>query len=347
MITVITGTPGAGKTLHAIEKLLLPIVGTSISQNLDGVTVEHPRTIYTNIKGLLIDHVLIDGGDNQGLRDWHLWAKPGSVICFDEVQKVWLPRPAGSKVPEDIQALETHRHMGVDFILITQNVMLVDRNMQALINRHLHVRRMANMGLAIVYEWDHCSKGLLYTKAITKTPWKYKKKVFQLYHSADLHTKQPRSIPGLVWFVVLGLVALLFLGPSMYKRMQDRFNPSQVALNVKPGTTPNQLAKSTSGGVMVGSGGISPDERTDFNPRISSRPWTAPAYDDLRKVVALPLITGAICLNHDCTCYHHSRALQIAKEICADWAASPSFDPYTPDESHAPLLPSRNDSPPA
>ena len=165
MITVITGTPGAGKTLYTIEKLLLPLVGSTISQQSeDGVVTTHPRTIYTNINGLLLDHELIDGGDKQGLRDWHKWAKPGSVIVFDEVQRHWKPRANGSAVPADIEALETHRHMGVDFIIITQNVMLVDKNIHALGGRHLHVRRIANMPMAIVYEWDHVSRGLLYAK---------------------------------------------------------------------------------------------------------------------------------------------------------------------------------------
>ena len=103
----------------------------------DDVTTMHPRVIYTNIRGLLIDHELIDAGDNQGLGDWHKWAKPGAVIVFDEFQRAWPPRPNGSKVPEEIQALDTHRHMGVDFILITQNVINTDRHVHGLVGRHL------------------------------------------------------------------------------------------------------------------------------------------------------------------------------------------------------------------
>ena len=209
MITIITGTPGAGKTLYTIEKLLQPLVGASITYTNDqGQEVTAPRTIYTNINGLLLDHEKIDGGDNQGLRDWHQWAKPGAVIVFDEVQRHWQPRANGSKVPDDIQALETHRHMGVDFIIITQNVMLVDRNIHALAGRHLHVRRIANMPMAIVYEWDHVSRGLLYAKSLTKSPWRYSKKIFKLYKSAEVHTKQPRKVPGLVWFLLAAVVAL-------------------------------------------------------------------------------------------------------------------------------------------
>lgn len=190
MITIITGTPGAGKTLYAISKLITPLIGATVSgRDVDGKEITVERKIFTNINGALFDHELIDGGDNQGLRDWHKWAKPGSVIVFDEFQKAWPPRANGSKVPDDIQALDTHRHMGVDFVLITQSPMNVDRHIHGLCGRHLHVRRMGNMGLTIVYEWDHCSRSLMYSKSIAKSPWRFDKSVFKLYKSAELHTK--------------------------------------------------------------------------------------------------------------------------------------------------------------
>lgn len=223
MITIITGVPGSGKTLYTIEKLLLPLVGTSVKgRDEHGNEIEIPRTIYTNINGLQIDHELIDGGDNEGLRDWHKWAKPGAVIVFDEFQKAWPPRANGSKVPDDIQALDTHRHMGVDFILITQSVMNVDRHVHALCGRHLHVRRIANMPFAVVYEWDHCSKSLMFSKSLAKQAWRYDRKVFKLYKSAELHTKQPRRVPALLWFVLVGLCLMAWLGPSTYYRLKER-----------------------------------------------------------------------------------------------------------------------------
>lgn len=229
MITIITGTPGAGKTLYTVSKLLLPLVGTTVKQEVNGQVVEYPRTIYTNIKGLMIDHELIDGSEKGGLRNWQEWAKPGAVIVFDEVQKVWEPRANGSKVPSDIQALETHRHMGVDFVFITQGLMLTERNLCMLCNRHLHVRRVGNMKLAIVYEWDHASRALLFAKAFAKSPWRYDKKVFKLYRSADLHTKQPRKLPSLIWFLLAGVVAMAVLAPTFYGRMQERIGVPQAA----------------------------------------------------------------------------------------------------------------------
>ncbi len=230
MITIITGVPGAGKTLYTIDKLIRPLLGQTITyKDANGEDVTAPRTIYTNINGALFDHELIDGGDNQGLRDWHKWAKPGSVIVFDEFQKIWPPRANGSKIPEEVQTLDTHRHMGVDFILVTQNVMNTDRHIHALGGRHLHVRRVGNLKLAVVYEWDHVSRSLQFSKAITKSPWRYDKRVFDLYRSAEAHTKQPRKVPTLVWFVLAGLVAMAYLGPTVYHRFQERTNPTAKA----------------------------------------------------------------------------------------------------------------------
>lgn len=256
-ITLITGVPGSGKTLYAIDKLLRALIGATSDKVLENGDVQKiPRILYTNINGLLLDHEQIEGGgvwntlsstsplhshlgtaDNsvelsgktwvyegnpQGLRNWIQWAKPGSVICYDEFQKFWPPRPNGAPIPPDLQTLDTHRHMGVDFILITQNCMNVDRHILGLVDRHLHVRRVANMNMAVVYEWDHASKSLLYKNALTKSPWRYNKGVFKLYKSAELHTKQKRNLPGLVWFVLIGICGAVYATPTLYNRIHDR-----------------------------------------------------------------------------------------------------------------------------
>lgn len=291
MITVITGTPGAGKTLYAISKLLLPLIGTHVPvTDEDGVVTLHPRVIYTNIRGLLIEHELIDAGDNQGLRDWHEWAKPGAVIVFDEFQKAWPPRPNGSKVPDDIQALDTHRHMGVDFILITQNVINTDRHVHGLVGRHLHVRRMANTHLCIVYEWDHCSRQLLYAKSLTKQPWRYSKKVFKLYRSADAHTKQPRKVPGLVWFILAGVIGLAYLGPSTYNRLQERIAGG----TAKPAPAVQSAALASA---------IAPGAAASAEEKVSSGEGVAtPATKQ-------PVLAGCVRSKNRCSCYDESGKL--------------------------------------
>lgn len=295
MITIITGTPGAGKTLYTIEKLLISLVGTSITYtNSEGEEVTAPRTIYTNINGLLLDHELIDGGDNQGLRDWYKWAKPGSVIVFDEVQRHWKPRANGSAVPPDIEALETHRHMGVDFILITQNVMLVDKNIHALAGRHLHVRRLATTHMAIVYEWDHVSRGLLYAKSLMKSPWRYSKKTFKLYKSAEVHTKQSRSIPGAVWFIVAALAGVSVFAPITYARLTERMS----------GKPAEQQAKTPSAGIGP-------------RPAAPQQPASAPAAPTPQPPIAAasaPVFAGCMATRERCECFD-TQGQKVEKDL--------------------------------
>jgi zona occludens toxin (predicted ATPase) len=254
MITLITGTPGAGKTLYAVSKLLRELVGSTVKKTEpDGTVIDVPRRILTNINGLLLDHELIGPDSGGGLEDWHKWAKPGDVICYDEVQRSWTPRANGSKVPDYIAALETHRHMGVDFILLTQNPMLIDKNVTALVGRHLHVRRFGGIGAAIVYEWDHCSRSLLFSKSIAKHTFKYDKKVFQLYKSAELHTKPKTSVPTLAYVALLAVLGSAFLIPYAAGRIGEHSQKVDQALNPKgnqehfqvappqPGTIPASL----------------------------------------------------------------------------------------------------------
>lgn len=286
MITLETGVPGAGKTLYCVDKLMRLLVGTVVHhENESGEKVQTARTIYTNVNGLLLEHEKIGpgaawshdgktdvwsqpvGGDLHGLNNWHEWAKPGSIIVYDEVQKPWPLAASGSKVPPCITALETHRHMGVDFIVLTQHPMLIHANLVRLVGRHLHIRRMGNMGLAIVYEWDSCSKTLLYKNSLSKAAYHYSKDVFQLYKSAELHTKTPRRIPSLVWGALFGLLAFFAFSPSVFSRIGDRISPPKLvskaagnpvaALPVVPPAAPaSGLAAEPVNGTVAGQGPV-------------------------------------------------------------------------------------------
>lgn len=234
MITVLTGTPGDGKTLYAVDKILRPLVGSTVEADLDGELVTIDRTIYSNINGLVLDHELIDGSETGGLRNWHEWAKPGAVIVFDEVQKVWSPRANGSKVPPDIMALETHRHMGVDFVLITQGPALIDRNLHMLCGRHLHVRRVANLPLATVYEWDAMSRTLNYKSSVRRHKYWFNKAAYKLYKSSVLHTRSPRRLPAVLLGLVVSAGLLAWKGPVVHESLQGKPAAPVEAVAVAP-----------------------------------------------------------------------------------------------------------------
>ncbi len=313
MLTLITGAPGSGKTLMTIAKLLRPLIGKTVTKhNDDGSTTELPRTIYTNIKGLLIDHELID---EARLNTWHEWSPPGAIICFDEVQKPWPPRPNGAKVPDYIQHLETHRHMGVDFILMTQHPLLIDRNVVNLVGRHLHMRRVANMALAVIYEWDHCSRSLLYRNAITKSPWRYDKTVYKLYKSAEVHTKQPRKVPGLVWFILAGLVGFAYLMPTFFDRLGERVQ----------GNTPGVAAKAPSSKTQP-KGELGHDPVSPVAPGAPGAPAQEAAASDRKG------FSGCIAQPGRCVCYTvDGKPTEVEPQICGGM--------FNPARSEVDLLP--------
>lgn len=339
MITLITGTPGAGKTLYCISKLLRDLVGSVVNSTDDsGNHMLVRRRILTNIPGLLLDHEFIGPDVGGGLADWHLWAKPGDVIVYDEVQRSWPPRANGSKVPDYISALETHRHMGVDFIILTQHPMLLDRNVAALTGRHLHVRRFGGIGAAIVYEWDHCSRSLLYSKSLKKFPFKYDKSIFKLYKSAELHTKPKTSIPTLAFVVIGAIAAALYLIPLTVSRIAAKGEQVKPAVKQESSPAPGGPGSSDvppGGGIrpMASANGQSfgSYDWSSFVPRVSYEPRSAPAYDHLRQVVSMPRVVGGYCKSGDCVCYSQQAVAVLWGRDCAQWMFAPRFDPYRHD----------------
>lgn len=227
MLTIITGTPGAGKSLYSVWEEARKVPGSTVEAGERCVShgVEYaagdavPRHLFSNVKGLLIDHTHITADD---LNTWHEWAQPGDVILFDEVQEVWRPRGMGSKVPECIAALEVHRHKGVDLILVTQHPLLVDPNIRRLCNRHLHLRRITKK-TAYVYEWDHCSDPKAVRTAMQGKLWFHPRRGYALYKSAQLHTKPTARLPRVALVGLLAVGGAAYLAPTAIARITERF----------------------------------------------------------------------------------------------------------------------------
>lgn len=224
MISVITGLPGAGKTSWLVDKVIMPLAKNGWLEDAiddEGKPVKIKRKLFTNINGLCLDHEKIGA---EELNTWHEWVKPGDLIVYDEAQKPWPKVPAGTKKPMCISELETHRHYGVDFWLLTQNSNLLNDAPVTLASKHKHVRRVSNSRFATVYEWDGVSKSLVYKNALTKSPWRRSKAVEQMYRSAALHTKQTRALPT-VLFVFLAMLIVFPAGAYWFKgRFEQRFS---------------------------------------------------------------------------------------------------------------------------
>lgn len=258
-IDLTTGVPGAGKTLFTVSEVLRPLVGTTISYS--GRDIPR-RLMIGGVPDLLLQHELVEVPVVQGddYRDdwssidrrpgdaphdvpvradnWWLWCMPGDVIVIDECQRLFRPMPSGRKIPGFIAKLETHRHYGVDFVLVTQHPQLLHANVRNLVGRHRHVRRLFGRGAAMVYEWDHCTHPDK-IKTATKRLWSYRKASFGLYKSAEVHTKH-RSALGLP-LIVLGvsLLALPYLGYKAYRAViGDKLDAGKASVAALPASAP-------------------------------------------------------------------------------------------------------------
>lgn len=237
MLTVITGLPGSGKTAGVVERFLMPLAAKDWKEHAitpDGEKVTVKRRLLTNINGLLLEHEKIDADD---LAKWHEWAKPGDLIVFDEVQKPWPLTGANKEQPKCITELETHRHYGVDMILMTQHPMLINAAIVRLAGQHLHIRKLGNSRFATIYEWDGVSRTLLYKNAFAKKAWRRSKDAEKVYRSSSLHTKQKRAMPTVIFLLLACLIGLPVLVWKFGGNFQERYFGGKPLI---PAATPAQ-----------------------------------------------------------------------------------------------------------
>lgn len=196
MIHLITGLPGSGKSLLAVEL---------INKNLNSESI---RPCYCNINGLDFDALRCFSLDDP--ERWFDFPD-GSIIVIDECQRWFRPRPNGSAVPEAIARMETHRHSGIDLILITQHPRLIDVNVRKLVELHQHMFRPFGMDRRTVLEWNSCNESPEPTQSnnsANKYQKPFDKELFKFYKSATIHTHVKR-LPYKKIGIFLSAIALV------------------------------------------------------------------------------------------------------------------------------------------
>lgn len=200
MITLITGTPGSGKTLYAVSRII-----KEINDNPD-------RPIYTDIKGLRID------GVHDAPDDWRDTPE-GSLIVYDECQyRDMFKRERGRTRYDTILDMTTHRHTGRDIWLITQSPNFLHVDVLAVVGEHIHVDRPMGAKLANLYKWRQAETKpqgrTVKEKAENRSLFKYDKTLFNYYDSVDVDDDKANhkgfKLPWFLW-VSFGGGALLLI----------------------------------------------------------------------------------------------------------------------------------------
>ena len=195
-INLVTGTPGAGKTLYVVREL----VEILLPQN---------RPIYHNIAGLEVQSEYLHEISDEGVRSWFTFPEH-SIFIFDECQRNFPPRNPMSTVPQYISEFETHRHKGMDFYLITQGPSLIDRHIHPLVETHTHLYRPFGLKRSTVFKWNtvNPSPNPKQSRLTSQTRnFVFPKKYFAAYKSASQHTIKPR-IP---WVLILAAPVLIIV----------------------------------------------------------------------------------------------------------------------------------------
>jgi hypothetical protein len=235
MIVLVTGTPGSGKTLFVVSKIL-------------ELQKQFPdRKIYSDIEGLQID------GVEQSPDDWRT-TPDNSIVIYDEAQQHERFR-AGTQANKDevVQKLQVHRHTGHDIWFITQSPRFLNAFVLDLVGEHYHLHRPYGAKLASVYYWRSVRKQpqSLASRELAENEFlfKYPKELFDVYKSATQHNVKLK-IPKKLWMIVGAFVLMgLFVLKMIYS------DGSQKMLNGTLGTgsenTELEVKKETSSSALT------------------------------------------------------------------------------------------------
>ena len=201
--------------------------------------------------------------------------------------------------------MRMHRHHGIDFFLISQAPNLVNAQVLALVEKHLHI--MPHWSGRKLYEWsEYCStpRSTTSKELAVRRPYKLPVQSFDLYESASIHTKPKKTIPIRLYFSVLALIVAPVLVFMASQRVMARSEAPLEAAIV-------QAAPVSTAAVQA--------------PAAPSVP--VPAPENKPAMMPVQMLTASIdwkivsaCLqseNNGCICYGKSaERLVVPKESC-------------------------------
>ena len=336
MLYLITGVPGSGKTLKMISDLMTRDDLKNRPLYLDGIP---------EVDGQIIPNLPIPEGET--MQTWHKWAPTGAILVIDECQRVFRPRPSGSKVPDYVAELETHRHKGIDIFLLTQHPRLIDANVRSLIGHHCHIGK-TSLGVRRMVEWERCANPEANGDIANgvKSVYKLDKKAFGVYKSAEEHTKIKTKRSKVIFILPLVLIVIMFsmfIAYGSYKAYQNRRGkkkqPKQTS--TKPHKTHKRHNPKLNKAANIPNKSRKQPRKTeekpyitqqDYEPRIAERPETAPIYDGMNKAFkAMPWPSACIKSEKGCNCYtdQGTKIKEISKKTCVQYVNDGlPFNPY-------------------
>lgn len=351
-IKLITGVPGAGKTLLALETVLKEVgidsADLSVEEIRAALRAQTVRPVCViGVEGLqpgLFD-TRDDPNDWQDLED-------GTLVLIDEAWKWYGSHDQARKQDDRVLKLAEHRHRGFDFILTCQQPSQLLSFLRGLVGEHVHVTRKFGTSTSVVYSWPHLvddPNGSGYKDRASESVWTQPKAIFALYQSATLHTIK-RKIPFKIWMGVgagvLALCAVIALGFVI------RSAWAQVNAAGAPASAGAPAASSASRSKSKPDQPMTAQEWTAAHtPIIKGVPWSAPVFQGASIQTNPDLLCvssqAADGTDKSCRCYtEQATPAPVPVSVCFTYARHGVYNPYRV-ASKAPRPEPREDEPDA
>ena len=151
MIELYEGVPGSGKSYHAICEKFLPWVrqGRRLYISVDGIYLDR-LALFTGIDLDTLQQQITIWKDSVEVLQAFPHVEPGSAVIIDEAQTVF--RSMQKVEPGLLRWLETHRHYGVDILLMSQDFRQMSQGVTRLIEATVKFRKLAFVGLSKKYQ---------------------------------------------------------------------------------------------------------------------------------------------------------------------------------------------------
>jgi len=312
MIHLITGQPGHGKSLRALE--------------LGLAYLKEGREVFlVRIPG--VDYAATGFKELESLSQWRETPK-GAVIIADEVWRDVPARPVGKAGPEWENELAVHRHSGKDFLLLTQKGDQVSTFVRGLVDQHTHVRRKFGTEVATLLTWDRYQPAVASNAEVRdarKKLWRYPKEIYKLYKSADAHTVK-RNLPWQMFAIPVLVVVVIFLGWYVFHRFKTQHGTMPEAAAVAAGAP---APGATVAAPVSGGGKMTPAEYVlQHMPRVPGMPWSAPWHDGA-KPRADPDVYCVWSEAKGCRCYTEQiTRLDVPALQCSAMARDGIYNPF-------------------
>lgn len=315
-ISLVTGTPGAGKTLWCIQFV-------ENERLTRGIPV-----YYANIPEVQLDWTRIEA------EKWHELNGP-AIVVIDEAHRVFPQRPPGSKAPDHVAPFDQLRHKALEVVLVTQHPKELDHYIKRRIGFHLHLDRVFGQPYAKTCQWEKIAEDPsdyhLRQEAL-KGQFRYPRNFFGAYKSATMHVA-PRRFPWKKLAFSLGLPAVVlvagvfaFFSTGIGKSLVSDPEPVPTAVPV------TSLPSIASAQALADPTREAASWSSRWVERVGGLAYSASLYDSLITAASFPKVAGCSRwdFGHRVRCYCNDQQGNILHSMpldqCIHFVANGWFD---------------------